>query len=709
MRVRSALRSRGVLLAVAVVVVMGAVAVASVEQLRWRVHVVALHLAGEIPDISLGEIVAYSMPGSDQVMARLIERRNPYAVIENAKTTPADVAAGSKLFLDRCSSCHGPDGNGSQVGPALVGREFEHGDSDWAVYRTVRDGVPSTAMAGTPGLSETERWQVIAYVRSLAADRNDSIVRASAPNIDVAAPYESIANSTPDADWLTYSGSYNGRRHSSLQAITRENVEQLTLKWVHQFEGQPMLEVTPLVRNGTMFVSIPPCTVQALEATTGRTLWSWKCAPLNDLGGEFGIINRGVALLDDKVYYAAPDARLFALDARTGKQVWMAVVEPDNRTYYITGAPLAFGDLVVTGTSTRQVGRAVIAAYDAKTGKERWRFHTVPGPGQPGNETWAGESWREGGGPAWLTGSYDPELDLLYWGIGNPKPDYDADVRKGDNLYTNSVVALRGATGKLAWHFQFVPADNRDWGANQIPVLADYPQAGGSVEKRLLWANRNGYYYVFDREKGTYLLSRSFAQATWTPGLTKSGRPLPLPEDTGNAGRLIYPGNVGATHWSSPTYYPQRDLMIVPVLEQGMVYFRSASSPPRASGRSFYTAIRALNARTGELVWEHTRSKRLSGNFMPGLVSTDGGIVFGGDQSTFLALDAETGEELWSTETGGTITACPMTYAVNGEQFVTIAAGGDILTFALPKKRNGAPGEIRRNTTPAALSTAAAR
>jgi alcohol dehydrogenase (cytochrome c) len=262
-------------------------------------------------------------------------------------------------------------------------------------------------------------------------------------------------------------------------------------------------------------------------------------------------------------------------------------------------------------------------------------------------------------------------------------------------------VALRGSTGELAWHFQFVPADNRDWGANQIPVLVDYAQESG-VAKRLLWANRNGYYYVFDREKGTYLLGKPFAQVTWTLGLTAEGRPLPLPEDTGHEGRLIYPGNVGATHWSSPTYYPKRDLMIVPVLEQGMVYFKSFSSPPRASGRSFYTAIRALNARTGELVWEHKRPPRLDDNFMSGLVSTAGGVVFGSDQSTFLALDAENGELLWSTETGGTIIASPMTFTVNGEQMLTIAAGSNLFTFGLPQERpvasDAATGAVSRSS-----------
>ena len=648
-----------------------------------------LHVTGKIPDIGLGEVIAYMSPGSEQSLFDLIDRRNPYAVIKNLKTSDRDVASGAALFLNHCSSCHGPDGAGSQIAPALVGREFKHGDSDWAVYRTVRDGVPTTAMPATTQLTESERWQVISFVRSLGAVNGNKVADPSAhPLHDVTASYETIAaKSQPDADWLTYSGSYSGTRHSSLRAIDRSNVHQLSLKWVHQVDRQLALEVTPLVRGGLMFVTVPPCTVQALDAATGHTVWSWQCQRLNTLGGEFGNVNRGVALLDDKIFYASPDARLFALQAGTGKQVWQATVEQDHSIYYITGAPLAFRDVVVTGTSTRQIGRGSIVAFDVRTGKERWRFHTVPGPGERGHETWEGESWRNGGGPAWLTGTYDPKLDLLYWGVGNPKPDYDADVRKGDNLYTNSAVALRGTTGELVWHFQFVPADNRDWGANQIPVLVDYPQASGT-EQRLLWANRGGFYYVFDREKGTYLLSKPFVQVTWTPGLNANGRPLPLPGTAGNEGRLLYPGNVGGTQWSSPTYYPARDLLIVPVLEQGMVYFPSFYSPPKASGRAFYTAVRALNAHTGELVWEHRRQASLNtNNFMPGLVSTDGALVFGSDQSTFFALDAESGELLWSTETGGAILDSPMTFEVNGEQFVFVAAGGDLLTFGLPRAR----------------------
>jgi alcohol dehydrogenase (cytochrome c) len=656
----------------------------AVPQVRWRVHVLALHVTGKIPDITLKEVVAYMMPGSDQVMTELIDKRSPYAVIQNVKTAASDVASGMSMFLEKCSSCHGPEGAGSQYAPALKGRDFKHGDTNWAVYRTIRDGIPNTAMPATPELTETQRWQIISFVRSLGAEE-----KTEQSKLDVATPYETIASKKqPDADWLTYSGAYSGVRHSALRAITQENVNRLALKWMRPVENHPELKGTPLVRNGVMFVTYAPCNVNALDAATGRKLWHWRCTLLNNLSGEFGGANRGVAILGDKIFVSSLDARIFAIDAATGKQVWQATVEEDHKLYYITGAPIAYRDVVVTGTSSRLAGRSVLAAFDAETGKERWRFHTVPGPGERGHETWAGDSWRNGGGPAWVSGSYDPELDLLYWGIGNPKPDYDANVRKGDNLYTNSVVALKGTTGELAWHFQFVPGDNRDWGANQIPVLVDYAQAG-AVEKRMLWANRNGYFYNLDRQKGTYLLGKPFAQATWTPGLNAEGRPLPLAEETGPEGRLAYPGNFGATHWSSPTYYADRDLMIVPVLEQAMVYFNSGKSPPRASGRPFYTAIRALNARTGELVWEQKNEPRLEDNFMPGLVSTAAGLVFGSDRSTFRALNGNTGEILWSTETGGPIFSSPMTFEANGEQLVTISSGDNLMTFGLPADKSG--------------------
>ncbi len=676
------------LLMIGVLFVLGAAATLAASSIRWRAHLTLLYLTGRIPDIELKQLFAYMLPSADQSLPRLIETRNPYAVIRNFRTSKSDVEAGSGIFRDRCASCHGTDGAGGPIAPALIGREYKHGESDWAVYRTILKGVPGTPMPATGDLSDEQRWQVISFLRYIGAQNHASAAPATSAGVaaDVRVGYPELkAIHRPDRDWLTYSGSYWSTRHSTLHQIDSANVGQLRVGWIHQFDGPPRIEASPLVRNGVMFMSVPPCAVHALDATTGRKLWSWSCELRNTTSGEhIGGVNRGVALLDDKVYVTTWDARLFALSAETGAVVWEANVADDNAVYFISQAPLAYRDLVVTGVSTRKVGRGYLAAFDAKTGKQRWKFFAIPGPGEPGHDSWAGDSWQTGGAPMWLTGSYDPDEDLLYWGVGNPKPDYDPKARRGDNLYSNSVVALRGSTGEIVWHFQFTPADERDWDSAQIPVLVDWP-SNGTVQKRMLWANRNGHYYVLDRVSGKFLLGTPFVQQNWNAGLDANGRPIPLPETShAKEGKLTYPGNVGGTSWWPPTYDPQRNLMIIPVLEQGMVFFPSFNTWPQASGRSFYTAIRALNATTGKLVWEYRRPPRFANNFMAGTLSTDGGVVFGSDESTFFALSADTGELLWSIDTGGLILAAPVTFEVGGQQYVSIAAGGDLLTFALP-------------------------
>jgi len=668
---------------------------------RWRAQVVLLYVTGQIADIGLKPLLVYMMPGSDQYLRPLIETHNPYAVIRNVKTTPADIQAGAQLFRSQCAACHAPDGSGGVGGPALRGRTFKHGESDWAVYRVVRFGVPSTAMRPHP-LPETELWQVVAFLRSLTASDSNSGAdgHGAGRSLSVNVPYDELAATREAAeDWLTYSGSYWSSRHSALSQVNRENAGQLALRWIHEFEGQPAtIEVSPIVRHGIMFVTQPPGRVTALDAATGQQIWAYEHSTSHEsLAGEFGAAaNRGVAILNDKVFFGTVDARLVALSAATGTLQWQVTVADDPKRYAISAAPLAYRDLVVTGVATPDMvrgGQGFIAAYDANTGKERWRFMTIPKPGEPGGETWADNSGREGGAPTWLTGSYDPELDLLIWGVGNPKPVFDAAARRGDNLYTNSAVALRGSTGALVWYFQFTPADDHDWDANQIPVLADQATSrGGGTEKRVLWANRNGFYYVLDRVSGKYLNAAPFVHQTWTDGLDPQGRPKSLADSTRNReGFILYPGSVGATNWWSPSFDPALKLTFVPVLEQGMVYFTSASSPPeRIGGRPFYTAVRALDAFSGKQIWEYRRAPRLANNAMGGVLSTKGGIVFGGDQGTFFALDSRTGRPLWSVETGGVIRAAPETFLAGGEQLVAIAAGRNLLAFALPKTRHQA-------------------
>jgi alcohol dehydrogenase (cytochrome c) len=663
---------------------------------RWRGRVALLAITGQIPDIGTTRVLGYLVPGSGQWLRPLIETRNPYAVIRNTDTTSADIQAGARLFRRRCAACHGPDGNGGAGGPPLTGRTFTHGASDWALYRTVRFGIPRTRMGPHP-LSETELWDVVAFLRSIHSPDGGLPVPerdAAWSRFDAVPPAELAATREPAADWLTYSGSYGSTRHSALGRINRGNVHQLTLRWIHPLQGEPEnVEASPIVRGGIMFLTDPPSRVLALDALTGEELWTFRREPSKAAGGnEFRAMpNRGVAILNDAVFVGTIDAHLIALSAETGALRWDVTVAPDPRRYAITAAPLAYADLVVTGIAQPnavKAGRGFVAAYDAKTGQERWRFNAIPQPGEHGNDTWEGDSWREGGAPTWLTGSYDPARDLLIWGVGSPKPNFDDRGREGDNLHSNSAVALRGSTGKLVWYFQFTPADNHDWDANQIPILADRETAQGT-EELVLWANRNGFYYVLDRVSGRYLTAVPFARQTWTDGLDPSGRPRPAPQVSADgAGVILYPGSVGATNWWSPTYDPALQLTLVPVLEQGMVYF--PSGVPQTLGRPFYTAIRALDAFTGRQVWEYRRPARQvgnasGGNVMGGLLSTRGGVVFGGDEHSFFALDSRSGRLLWSVETGSTIGAAPVTFLVDGEQFVTIAAGRNLLTFALPK------------------------
>ena len=678
-------------LLISIMVVLACMVIAIVVPgIRWRLQIVYLDLLGRIPDLELRELPGLMLPGAGQPkFTRLVITHNPYAVIHVPSSTPADIEAGATLFREQCAGCHSPDGSGSPAAPALFGREFRHGDTEWAVYRTIRDGVPNTGMAAHP-LGHRRLWQLVAFIRSLGVP-GDSVVAAaeeSSKLSQVRLSYEELAGlQQPGNDWLTYSGAYGSNRHSALTQIDAHNVTTLTMRWMHQLVGgHDKIESSPIVRDGVMYFTVPPARVVAVDAATGHQLWSHDHAYVF-LGGGEGPLgqNRGVALLGDRVFVGTWDSKLTALSAATGKVLWEVTVGEYPGTY-ISGAPLVYRDLVVTGVgSPPGFGRGFIAAYDVNTGKERWRFVTIPDPGSRGNETWAGESWRKGGAGTWLTGSYDPQTDTLYWGVGNPRPDFDGSTRHGDNLYSDSVVALRGTTGQLLWHFQFTPGDTHDWDSNQTPLIADRDTAQG-LEKRLLWANRNGFYYVLDRETGAFRLGAPFAKETWTPGLDGKGRPIPPAKSVASVqGVSTYPGAKGATNWWSPSYDRDLDLVFIPVLEEGMIFFPSVQTLPTTGGRSFYTAVRALDASTGKLVWEHRQETRSDDDNTSGLMSTSGGVVFGADHGSFFALDSRSGSLLWTVETGGVIYAPPVTYTVEGEQFVSIFSGRNLMTFALPK------------------------
>jgi alcohol dehydrogenase (cytochrome c) len=662
----------------------------ALPQSRWRLEAMAQLLTGQVPDMTFGELLRLIAPGSGQLqMSRLVGTRNPYAVVHIPSSGPADIAAGAKLFRTECAACHGPDAGGGPGVPALVGREFKHGDSEWALYRTIRYGVPKTAMMEHP-LGWTPIWQLAAYIRSIDVGSAElSVPPLIQSRLDkLRVPFDDLVAATqPGTDWLSYSGSYSSTRHSSLTQITPGNVGRLALRWMVQLpDSAGKNESSPLVRNGILFITIPPATVVALDAADGHKIWE-HVHPYERIGGGEGPIgqNRGVAVLDDRIFVGTWDAKLTALDAATGKVAWETTVDPSYPSSYISAAPLALRDLIVTGVGTApKDSRGFLSAYDARTGAQRWRFDCIPGPGMPGHDTWEGDSWKRGGAGSWMTGSYDAQSDILYWGCGGPKPDFDRSGRMGDNLYSNSVVALRGETGKLLWHFQFSPGDTHDWDSTQVPVIADKMTPQG-LQKRLLWANRNGLYYVLDRETGAFIKGVPFVRTNWTAGLDENGRPIRPVALQQTQGRPIYPGAKGGTNWWPPTYDPVLDRFFVPVLEQGMVFFPTSQTLPTTAGRSFYTAVRALDAGTGALVWEYRQPARLMNNDTGGLMSTQSGVVFGSDATRFFALDSQSGKLLWSVETGGTIMAAPATYEVDGEQFVTIAAGHSVLTFALPK------------------------
>jgi len=442
-----------------------------------------------------------------------------------------------------------------------------------------------------------------------------------------------------------------------------------------------------------MYVTEPPTKVTALDLRTGRSLWSWqRQMPMLIRTIGFGPTNRGVAILDDNLYVGTLDCHLIALDAKSGAVRWDTKVGDNATGQSITAAPLAIDGKIIIGISGGEAGiRGFLDAYDAKTGKQLWRLWTVPGPGEPGHETWKGDSWKTGGAPTWVTGSYDPELNLIYWGTGNPGPDWNGDPRPGDNLYSCSLLAIDASTGKLKWHFQFTPHDVHDWDATEIPVVLDV-EVGGRTRKAVAMANRNAFYYVLDRATGEFILGVPYAKQTWAKGLDARGRPIVLPGTEPTAeGNLVWPSLQGATNWFSPSYNPINKLFYVAVREMGAYYYKGeaeykpgvffAGGGERAlAGDKASGAIRALESDTGKLKWEFP----LQSPPWAGVLSTAGGVVFGGsDEGNFYALDAMTGKPLWDFQTGGPIAANPISFQIDGRQHVAIAAGHTLFVFGL--------------------------
>jgi alcohol dehydrogenase (cytochrome c) len=711
--------------------------------------------AQELEDLLRNGIPASGMPGFDlpkpQLQSLVAFVRSLTAFAAEA-SVPGSAEAGEKLYFGKgnCASCHMLNGEGSWIGPDLsnLGRQRRLAE----IEQSLRD--PSAAVAQgfqvvkahlrnaqvIRGLIKNEsnydlqllsldgRFHLFRNVEVLRLEReNKSLMPALQASEEetrdllafLVRPPASLkassagtattpAKESPDSismgrvlqpnpgDWPTYHGRLSGNRHGALNQIHAGNVAGLVPRWVFPLPNSQRLQVTPLVVDGVMYVTSVN-EAYALDARNGRAIWHFQRPRTKGVVGDAaGGINRGVAILGDRVFMVTDNAHLLALHRLNGRLLWDVEMADSRQNYGATSAPLIVRDLVISGTSGGDEGaRGFVSAYTATTGERVWRFWTIPAPGEALSETWKGKALPHGCGTTWLTGTYDPRLDLLYWTTGNPCPDYNGDERKGDNLYSDSVLALKPGTGELRWYYQYTPHDVHDWDSVQTPMLID-AQFKGRERKLLVQANRNGFFYVLDRANGALLLAAPFVRKlTWASAIGPDGRPQELPgTEPSMEGVTVCPAVEGATNWMSTAYNPGTGLFYVMALEKCSVYTKSASE--WEAGQSFYGGttkdvrgeegrkfLRAIDIQTGKIVWEYEQVGEA--NSWGGVLSTSGGLVFFGDDSgAFAAVDAKTGKALWHFHTNQTWKASPMTYAVGGKQYVAVAAGSNILAFTLP-------------------------
>ena len=540
-------------------------------------------------------------------------------------------------------------------------------------------------------LSQDEMQNLIAYLKSLKARDFSKTIQADLP---AGLSYERLSNAKAEPqNWLTYWGDYQGHHFSALTQITPVNVKQLQAKWSVQMPGSSPLEATPLVVDGTMYTTGQPGQVFAIDAKSGLVIWRYerKQKVLNPY--QINPYNRGVAMLGGRLFLGTLDAALVSLDARTGRVLWETQVADSLQGYTITSSPLPIRNEVIVGVSGGEFGaRGFVDAYDPATGKRLWRTYTVPAPGEPGNETWSGDSWQHGGAPTWLTGSYDPELNLLYWAVGNPGPDLNGDVRAGDDLYSCSVLALDPATGKMKWYYQFTPGDTHDWDSTEDMVLADRME-NGHMQHLMMHADRNGMFYALDRTNGKFLFAKPFVKVTWNSGIDKDGRPIEVPGTKSSPeGSTVYPALGGGSNWQSPSYDPAHSTLFVVAHDGGVIY---RSGPAKfESGRQYMAGgstrlsepgenvALAIDTKTGAIKWKFSFTNPSLG---AGVLATSSDLVFvSTSEGNLIALDENSGKSLWHYQTGGRIDSSPMSYSVDGKQFIALSAGNVLYSFALP-------------------------
>ncbi len=657
-----------------------------------------------------------------------------------------DSAAGRKLFLDKgCANCHTRSEQARVIGPDLssLGTERTLGEiedeirnpSGWIIpgYRTVeaklQDGSivkgfarnqsqfdlqlqtfdgrfeffdrseiaslsePDVSLMPKTALSDQEVEDLVAYLSRLDGKQGPIVGERELPG---AVTWRNLLHPNK-GDWPTYNGRLDGNRHSSLDQISPANVAELRPAWSFPIEAPRDLEMTPVVVDGVMYVTTVN-KIHALDAERGRELWTFERPQTPGVMGDAGTgANRGVAVMGDKVFFETDNAHLIAVDRLTGRLVWETVMADFHQHYGGTVAPLVVKDTVIGGVAGGDEGiRGFVAGYDVNTGEEKWRFWTVPLPGEPLSESWKGTVLPHGCAGTWLTGTYDPELDTLYWPAGNPCPDMNGDQREGDNLYSDSMLAFDPATGKLKWHYQYTPHDEFDWDANQTPILADI-EWQGRPRKVLLHANRNGFFYVLDRVTGEVLLGKPFVdKLTWASGIGADGRPILVPGKRPTyAGNVVCPGIAGATNWPSKAYSPETGLYYVQATEYCNTFTKNdeeweqgkgfgGGAAKRAPGDRSERYLRALDPTTGEVKWEILEGDGGWRNWA-GVMATANGLVFYGDDSgAFAAVSAVDGKPLWRFQANVRWRASPMTYLAGGKQFIAIGAGRNVTAFALP-------------------------
>lgn len=631
------------------------------------------------------------------------------------------VDVGRQAFESRCARCHGADGNGGDIGPPIGLRLEAYNDRE--LGSLIRNGLPARGMPPSR-VPSPEMAQLLNFLHTIQrraaarpiGGRKLQIQTTEGKTIEghvVGEGFDDLQlrtadhrvillrragrrfrEVTSDTDWPTYNGDPGGNRYTKLTQISQDNIAHLAMTWMFTLPGAGRLEVTPVVVGGMMYVT-GPNECFALDAGSGREIWHYKRRSKQALsvGGD---ANRGVAVANDRVFMETSNAHIIALNRFTGELLWDSELADWRKNYFATSAPLPAGELVISGVGGGEHGaNGFVAAHDQKTGKEIWRFSSVPRPGERGSETWQGKDIEHGGAPTWFTGSYDPELDIVYWPTGNPSREYNGDLRKGDNLYSDCILALERKTGRLKWYYQFTPHDLWDWDATETPVLVD-AEWQDQPRKLMLHADRNGFFYVFDRRDGTLLLAKPFVKyLTWSSGIGPDRRPIKFPGQEPTAeGTKVCPSQDGATNWFSPSFNPATNLYYVQTFEKCSLYTKSDArdwEPGKAYlGGSQRTTpdpqpqqiLKAINILTGDIAW--TLPEPGPANSWGGTLTTASGLViFGEEGGSLMAADAASGHPLWRFETNQTWKASPMTYMFDGKQFIAVAAGPNIMAFAI--------------------------